>query len=283
MLVEQVDFNFGQRNLSGVHWNKTKEYSKKIIALHGWCDNAASFNFLAPQLHAEVFAPDLAGHGRSYHRGELGTYTVWQDLHDIYALVKELGWKNFSLLGHSRGGMVASLFAASFPELVLNFLSIEGLFPIPSETAVFPQQLRAAVEQRFEIDALRKNRYSSFEMAVKAREQGMFRVPHEDALAFAERGIVEKDGKFYWKYDPLLKMPSEVKLSIKHLHILASTIQCPVTLVTGDNSGFDQYDKLVKQLTGSMRFQGRRLSGGHHLHMSENFQAVADIFNNVIA
>ena len=59
--------------LAAKHWSSlpTKENTKKdrILLLHGWLDNAASFDLLAPKLNcvlnAEIVALDLPGHGFS--------------------------------------------------------------------------------------------------------------------------------------------------------------------------------------------------------------------------
>ena len=49
----------------------------KVLALHGWLDNAASFIPLAGQLpHLDLVMLDLPGHGRSAHLGPGAEYTL---------------------------------------------------------------------------------------------------------------------------------------------------------------------------------------------------------------
>ena len=58
--------------------------SHRVIALHGWLDNAESFSLLAPQLpDADLVALDLAGHGWSEHRAAHASYLIWDDLKEI--------------------------------------------------------------------------------------------------------------------------------------------------------------------------------------------------------
>jgi len=52
---------------AGLHWRT--ENAPRVLCLHGWLDNAASFIPLAPLLDKlEVFALDFPGHGNSEHR-----------------------------------------------------------------------------------------------------------------------------------------------------------------------------------------------------------------------
>lgn len=61
---------------------------------------------------------------------------------------RSLGWDRFSLVGHSMGGGVASLVAASFPELVERCVFIDILGPYSFTQATSPRRLRASVESR---------------------------------------------------------------------------------------------------------------------------------------
>ena len=58
----KIKCKFGK--IKGICWGSGQK--NKILALHGWLDNAASFNQLAPKLAEigyEVVAIDFAGHG----------------------------------------------------------------------------------------------------------------------------------------------------------------------------------------------------------------------------
>ena len=88
--------------IKGLCWGD--ERSPPVLALHGWLDNAASFAVLAPRLaNFHIVALDLTGHGKSSRRSADASYQIWDDLPEILGVVKQLGWNNFELMGHSRG------------------------------------------------------------------------------------------------------------------------------------------------------------------------------------
>ncbi|MEZ5601350.1 MAG: alpha/beta fold hydrolase [Candidatus Competibacteraceae bacterium] len=73
-----------------------------VLALHGWLDNAASFDALAPLLpNTRLVALDLTGHGRSEHRPAGVHYHFVDFIPDVVAAADALGWNRFALLGHS--------------------------------------------------------------------------------------------------------------------------------------------------------------------------------------
>ncbi len=62
-----------------------------------------------------VVAPDLRGHGDSWHPEEESAYSFDHFARDMWALVDALGWERLVLLGHSMGGMIAQVAAARRP------------------------------------------------------------------------------------------------------------------------------------------------------------------------
>ena len=132
-------------NLAGLAWGSSD--NPPLLALHGWLDNAASFALIAPQLAEQfyVVALDLTGHGHSDCRSADATYQVYDDLPEIMAVVEQLGWQRFELMGHSRGATIAALFAASFPEYVNHLVLLDGVAPPPLGEEEFPAQMRSYV------------------------------------------------------------------------------------------------------------------------------------------
>ncbi|XP_068096336.1 serine hydrolase-like protein 2 isoform X2 [Hyperolius riggenbachi] len=108
-----------------------------ILCLHGWLDNANTFDRLIPLLPKEYHyvALDFSGHGRSSHLPQGMRYQHLDYVTDIHRVVTALGWRKFSILGHSMGGVVGGLFASVFPDTVQHLVLLDsyGFFPIPSD------------------------------------------------------------------------------------------------------------------------------------------------------
>ena len=67
MSCREIFLELPHLRLAAREWGP--EGGARVIALHGWLDNAASFDRLAPLLpELHLVALDLAGHGRSQHR-----------------------------------------------------------------------------------------------------------------------------------------------------------------------------------------------------------------------
>jgi pimeloyl-ACP methyl ester carboxylesterase len=67
-----------------------------VLALHGWLDNANTFDRLAPPLAAaglRVICIDFPGHGKSAHRSPDAVYAFTDYVYYAWALAKQLKWK----------------------------------------------------------------------------------------------------------------------------------------------------------------------------------------------
>lgn len=73
----------------------------------------------------------------------------------LFLQARSLGWDRFSLVGHSMGGAVASLVAASFPEKVDRCVFLDILGPFAFSPGTSPKRLRTSIASRSEYTAVR--------------------------------------------------------------------------------------------------------------------------------
>lgn len=241
----------------------------KVLALHGWLDNAASFDFLLPKLDGfNVVCVDLAGHGLTGHRPGAGPYNIWQDVPDVFAIADALGWSEFSLLGHSRGSIIATLAAGTFPERIEQLVLIEGLWPQPVDELKAADQLARSISSVNLRTAKLPPAYDSMDDAVTARLMGRFPVSVEAARALVERGIVHTPRGYIWRADPRLLTSSEVKLTELQLASFLNRITAKTTLLLAEEGMAWQQPKFRKAIKLWPKIHYHVLSGNHHLHMS---------------
>ena len=119
------------------------------IGLHGWLDNANTFDRLAPLLpELNFIAMDFAGHGRSDHRPTGVHYHPLYDMQDVLAVANELNWHQFHVIGHSMGASIASELAAMFPDRIRSAVHIDGFLATGGNTPEDRiEQSRLAIEK----------------------------------------------------------------------------------------------------------------------------------------
>lgn len=94
---------------------------KVLLILHGFLGMSDNWKTLASQFSADfqVHNLDLRNHGRSLHSEDFSYEVMVQDVAE-YCRVHKL--QNIFIIGHSMGGKVAMLLAATHPELVAKLI-----------------------------------------------------------------------------------------------------------------------------------------------------------------
>jgi pimeloyl-ACP methyl ester carboxylesterase len=257
----------------------------KVLALHGWLDNAASFVPLAAEFRRigldgiDLVAPDLPGHGASAHLPRGADYSFAGALHAVLDIADALGWVRFALLGHSMGAGIASLVAAGSPERVERLVAIEALGALAEPPANTVVRLRGAVAATRSLPGKRLRVFPDLEPAVHARMQANG-LSEPVARLLVERGVRavpagEGPRGFEWSSDPRLTLPTMVRMTEAQVRNLVAGIECPTRVVYADPPQAYLPEPLRSERSALLpRGEQVVITGGHHLHM-ENPQAVA--------
>lgn len=254
------------------------EDGEPVLALHGWLDNAMTFDLLAPQLQGlRIVAIDMAGHGHSGHRAPGAGYQLWDYALDALMATQELGWEKFSLLGHSLGGIISVMIAAAVPERITRVALIDGIVPETGEADQSPHKLGEALLAHIDLAAKKKTVYETVEQAVQVRMRGFMPVSYLASQLLAQRGLSPVAGGYSWNSDSRLTLPSPLRLTRAHAAAFVHGIQCPVCLVVAEQGVLvaqPEFEAFLSTLTLDVQ----RLPGGHHLHLDDEqgAQAVAE-------
>lgn len=239
-----------------------------VIALHGWLDNAASFEPLAGHLPGlDIVALDLAGHGLSDHRPAGQHYHFVDFVGDVIAAADCLGWDRFTLLGHSMGAGIATLIAASFPRRVRRLVLIKGLGPWGDDPRDCASHLAEATRQILEPANPPFRRPLQLETLIRARMQAGGLTESSARLLVERNTRHDNRGRLLWRTDPRLRYRSPIYITEEQAQAFLCAISAPTLFIRdGDREvpahyHWDQRQKLIANL------RIERLAGGHHLHM----------------
>ena len=253
--------------MEGLHWSKPG--APKLLCLHGWLDNAASFVPLAPFLaDFDLLALDFAGHGFSSHRPEASQYYFTDNLFDVDAALDVLGWEKCHIIGCSMGGGIASCFAAALPERVnrLVLLDAVGIITLPAEQAA--QQLRMSMM------SVRKKRsflrpYESIEDAMRARQKSS-PLSDEAARLLCERSLEHTGDYYQWRTDPRLNWRSPQFQSDAQALDLLAAIRSPTLVMTSPAAlEYLGEEMMKKRLSTIGNCKHVTNNGHHHFHMEQ--------------
>lgn len=112
-----------------LHFEDTGE-GAPVLCLAGLTRNGRDFTYLVPHLAGRrVITMDYRGRGRSDHADDVMTYNILREGADAIELLDHLGLARVTLIGTSRGGLIAMALSVTHPErlagVVLNDIGPE--------------------------------------------------------------------------------------------------------------------------------------------------------------
>ena len=279
-----VDIPLGR--IAGLRWGEPG--AAKVLALHGWLDNAASFVPLLRHLPGlDVVAIDQPGHGRSAHLPAGSDYSFVGAINAILDVADALGWERFALLGHSMGAGIASMIAAACPQRIERLVAIEALGALAETPDRTVARMREAVAANRALQAKRLRVFPDIDTAVRARTYAS-RVPGsglDEALVrlLVERGVravCSETGAcgYEWSSDPRLTLPTMTRMTEPQVEDLLAGIECSVRAIFADPAQPYLPDDLRRRRVALLpRGELIVIPGGHHLHMQQPAEVAAAI------
>lgn len=265
-----------QGNIAALQ-NEPKDGQEPVLALHGWLDNAASFIPLIQNIPTVNWtAIDLPGHGASFHRPAHTYYHFIDWVSDLVSLIKMHFKSPIVIVGHSLGGMLATVLAGLYPELVKKLVLIDAAGLVTQEPSEGVQQLRQALDSR-QMNT-KQSKTFSLPAAVKARMQsGDIAQPSAELLV--KRSVIEVEGGWQWRSDKRLYSRSPIRLSEQQAQSIIESIHAP-TLMCLASQGYPS----IKQNFDKFRHCYQNLikvdvTGHHHCHMDNPSETALAIRN----
>ena len=109
-----------------------------VVLLHGFPQDATSFDRLAPALHTaglRTLAPDQRGYSPSARPRGRGAYRMRELADDVLALLDAAGLDSAHVVGHDWGGAVAWALAGWHPERVRTLTALSTPHPAAMQRA----------------------------------------------------------------------------------------------------------------------------------------------------
>jgi pimeloyl-ACP methyl ester carboxylesterase len=239
-----------------------------VLVLHGWLEQGAAWDAVAQRLGREVWAPDQRGHGLSEHVGRGGWYHFWDYVGDAAALADAMG-PPVDVVGHSMGGAVACLLAATRPDVVRRLVLVEGLGP-PDGTDGAVQRAREYVAER--LAPPRHGTLASIDDAADRLRRTAPRLSPETARRLASRVTRPAapgdgpPGALVWTWDALHRARAPVPFLASLFATFLREIRAPVLRVDGADSAFVLPDADARAALLDIRRYARIDGAGHLVH-----------------
>jgi pimeloyl-ACP methyl ester carboxylesterase len=207
-----------------------------LLCLAGLTRNSRDFEPIAPHLAGSrrVIVADYRGRGRSDYAKDAKTYRPDVELDDAIRLLDHLGIGQVAVLGTSRGGIVAMVMAAIYPDRLLGAL-LNDIGPELDRRGLL--RIARNLANRIEI-----NSWDDAIAAFRASNPGYETLTDEQWQKLSRQVFRDEGGKPVYDYDPLLPsaLPPVADIESKELAnfwpLFEKLEAKPVTVLRGEHS-----------------------------------------------
>ena len=260
-----------------------------ILALHGWQDNAGSFDLLIPHLKNRSFlAIDAPGHGLSSWLPKGIPYHDSMSIHIIRRIKRYFAWEKVKLLAHSAGALACFSYASLYHDEIEFVVAIDALQykPLNFSRLLDKNKLTARDIDKF-LEYEEKNSAPpchteevAIQRWIKGTEESLNEIA---ARTLMIRGATRKeDGRYFFNRDPNIRLnAANIGFTTEYLKESAKFIKCPYLVLRGAQSKMRENffkDVVDVMQNNCQEFSLHTLPGTHHLHMV-NAEGVAEIVN----
>lgn len=290
---KEITFNTPIGIIAGQEWGNPNG-ENKVICIHGWLDNCASFQPLIPYIldyknNADTYhiiAFDQSGVGLSCHRPVGTEYHQLGQVIEIKRIVSELNWSSFHIIGHSMGSHFSFLYSCIFPDEVRSFISIDLAYPITRTTKDWASSMAIAIKEQLLFEKYGDNDpTTNFKVGIYSKEEALKRLVEahgtsltkETAEVLLARGASKQRWGYVFNRDVRLRKrniemwPDEEAM----LKYMQGSFTPNFLLILGLDSFYakvidESKFEVVKQLFADQckSFKLVSLKGTHHLHMN---------------
>lgn len=213
-------------------------------------------------------------------------FLFWDGISIIRRIVKHYNWEKVTLMGHSLGGALAFMYAASFPDEVRRFISIDIAGPPVRDLKRTASGTGAAIDRGLKYETLPSSmvpcyKYNEMiDIVVEAHGGSVDRVGAEALMQRGMREVIPPGGKdegatpiYHFSRDLRLKVSLLAMFTLEQVLSYATQITAEVLNIRG-RPGMAFYDLstyttvLDAIRTNASRVVYEEVEGTHHLHLT---------------
>lgn len=285
----QIPLKFG--HIAGKLWGNSNE--RPILALHGWQDNAGTWDPLIPMILKDrpILALDFPGHGFSSWIPPDMQYYQWELPRIILYLKEYFKMEKVSILSHSMGAIASMRFASVFPDDVDFYIAIDSLiyddYDLDAVVSKIPKTMKKALISQTRLND--EPPTYTLEEITKIWHLGTRKsVAMESVQHLLKRGIKASKAdpnKYYFSRDSRLKYTLFNPEDKKFVEALVRRLKCPTLYVKAIDSPYsaDAYSIEMREILeqNNENYEFHFVPGTHHVHLN-NPELIAPLIKNFI-